>query len=216
MAAKPRDRSNRDRTAEHERNKARAAGAPLLTPEQRRARVRSVFEAQKYGPSGEQVAVMLDAIANGLTAGKAAALARILPNTSRMWLRKGRDELDAWAAQVDEEPGDAEIPDPGMYASFYLDMAEAIAKRELGWLKELHAENDRSSQWQRIAWLLERTAPGDYALTEKVQRLELAAAVDVKVQGVLGVADVFSVLRSAGALAELESGDVPKALPAGG
>lgn len=189
-----------------ERDRLRHAGAPLLTAEEKSEINRRSRELlPRLSP--KVIAKMLEGVADGLTMRKSAALVRLAPRTLDRWLQKGRVEIDAWADEVDEAPDDAEIPAPGMYGSFYLDAAEAIARREHKWLKALWSANEKDSQWKRLSWLLTATAPGDYAVSEKVQRLELSGSVNVQAKAVLGVADVFDVLRSAGALAELEGED---------
>ncbi len=198
-----------------ERDRLRHAGAPLLTTaEKNEINRRSKELLPRLSP--DVIAKMLEGVADGLTMRKSAALVRLAPRTLDRWLQKGRLEIDAWADEVDEAPDDAEIPPPGIYGSFYLDAAEAIARREHKWLKALWSANEKDSQWKRLSWLLTATAPGDYAVSEKVQRLELAGTVNVRSEVKLGVAGVFEVLRESGALAELEGGDTrPRAaLPA--
>ncbi len=196
----------KSRAGERARKRANGEFPPLLTAEERNEINRRSKELlPRLSP--DVIAKMLEGVADGLTMRKSAALVRLAPRTLDRWLQKGRLEIDAWADEVDEAADDAEIPEPGIYGSFYLDAAEAIARREHKWLKALWSANEKDSQWKRLSWLLTATAPGDYAVSEKVQRLELSGSVNVQAKAVLGVADVFDVLRSAGALAELEGED---------
>lgn len=121
-------------------------------------------------------ATFVKALASGLSIDKAGALARIPGTTVDRWLQKGRAAVAEWGEACEELPDDAaSIPALDVYGEFFLDAAEAIAKRELGWLQAIKASEEKSSAWQRYAWLLERTNPGDYALKEGISRVALAA-----------------------------------------
>lgn len=168
----------------------------------------------------------VDALAHGLSINKAGALARIPPTTVDRWLQKGREALAAWAEACEALADDDPVPALDVYGDFFLDAAEAIAQRELGWLKKLEASEEKSAAWQRYAWLLERTNPGDYALKEGISRVALAAgggkapnsevALDA-VALILVQAGVAGAAGAARAVLDQAAEDRPRAaLPAAG
>lgn len=138
---------------------------------------------------------IVDAFRNGATIRIAAGKARIHPKTLAAWLQTGREDLAAHE--------DGETDELTAKARLALDAGEAIADRDLRWLGKLEGRIDLNGvEWTRMAWLLERTSPDEFALRE-VRRHELTAAAGEKQQGgATPVVQILNVLAGAGALPE--------------
>lgn len=162
----------------------------------------------------------------GLSIAKAGALSRIPERTVFRWLEKGRVAVAEWADRVDELADGEPVPELDVYGEFFLDAAEAIAERERGWLNAIKAAEEKTTAWQRYAWLLERTNPGDYALKEGVSRVALAAGGGKQPNAGVALNAVALLLVEAGAaqgpagavVDQLEDGNARsrRALPAAG
>ena len=170
----------RDQTAGIRAARVRAGKSPepLSAEEIAEIRAQNLAKGRVSRPklSAEVRQVFIDGMSHGLTATKAAALARIPSRTMDDWIRKGRASLDLWAEEVEQLPEDAPVPELNVYGSFFLDAAEAIAKRELKWLKGIAGWDGKGQGWTKEAWLLERTSPNDYALRDGVTRTPIGGA----------------------------------------
>lgn len=167
--------------------------------------------------------LMIEAFADGATMRIACGVARVVPWSAYRWLKRGREELEVWAAECEDlaetlEPGDPAPKWPPLteHSRFFLDITEAIASRDRRWVKKLESWDEKGQGWTKYAWLLERTAPGEFALKEGVQRVEHTGADGgaIKIEDrSASLADVARVLEAVGALAQLGRGTDRAALP---
>lgn len=155
-------------------------------------------------------AKLTEAFRGGATMRIAAGVSRTPLRTLQQWLQRGRLELEEWAEIAELLPETEEPPEWSIHASFYVEVAEAIAERDLRWLSKIESgdtgEDSRGKpkDWQRYAWLLERTSPDEFALKEGVRRLELTGAGGgpIRHEGSTQLAAILKVLEGAGAIEE--------------
>lgn len=166
---------------------------------------------------------LMDAFADGATQRIACGVARVAPRTFQTWMRRGHDDLNEWAEECealadDLEPGDPapDWPKPTTYAGFYLEVAQSLAQRDLEWMRALRGTSAKEQgQWQRYAWLLERTSPGEFALKDTARLDPTAEGGPAKIEDrSASLADVARVLEAVGALALISRGADRPEVPA--
>lgn len=139
----------------------------------------------------ERHATIVETFRKGGTPRMVAGKARVAEDTLLRWLRNGESDWKAW----DEGNADEQT----IFAQLFIDARDAIADRDLSWLDEVKSGE---KTWQRFAWLLERTAPTEFAVTPAAltKRLEIRDGEGrvLKIEGGSDPLDTLRVLQEAG------------------